>query len=42
MPVATELSSGRKTSAFTTFGGYCGDSGDGGGVCDESRVEPAS
>ena len=40
MPVATELSSGWWTSAFTTFGG---DSGDGdGGVCDESRVEPAS
>ena len=37
MPVATELSSGRKTSAFTTFG-----SGDGDGVCDEGRVEPAS
>ena len=40
MPVATELSSGRKTLAFTTFGGDRGD-GDG-GVCDESRVEPAS
>ena len=40
MPVATELSSGRKTSAFTIFGGDIGD-GDG-GVCDESRVEPAS
>ena len=42
MPVATELSSGKKTLALTTFGGDRGD-GDGGvGVCDESRVEPAS
>ena len=35
-----ELSLGRKASVFTTF---VGDSGPGdGGVCDESRVEPAS
>ena len=40
MPVATEVSSGKKTLAFTTFGGDRGD-GDG-GVCDESRVEPTS
>ena len=40
MRVANELSSCRWTSAFTTFGGDSDDGG--GGVCDESRVEPAS
>ena len=40
MSVAIKGSSGRKTSTFTTFGGDSGDGG--GGVCDESRVEPAS